>query len=229
MKKMFGIRLMPFFLGCIGLLLGLMICFANEVFRRDKVIYIWLVAIIAHAIIWYYLGNIIERYKQLSYKDSLTGLYNRRYFYEILNMEFKRIRRDNSFISLLFIDVDNFKRINDTYGHKYGDHVLIKLSNILKREIRDVDIVSRWGGEEFIVALHDTDIDGSRIVAERLRMAVEKQKFQSNITISIGVTATDGSTSVEKLVGLADDALYKAKEQKNMVIVFNPNIIADNL
>lgn len=229
MKKVFGIRPMPFLLGCMGLFFGLMICVANEVFRRNKIIYVWLLAIIAHAIIWYYLGKIIDRYKQLSYKDSLTGLYNRRYFYEILEMEFKRARRNNISISLLFIDVDNFKKINDTYGHKYGDHVLVKLANTLKKEIRDVDIISRWGGEEFIVLLNDTDIDGSRVVAERLRVAVEKQKFQTDITISIGVTSSDGSISIEKIVSLADDALYKAKEQKNMVIVFNPSVAANNL
>lgn len=229
MKKVFVIRPMPFLLGCMGLFFGLMICVANEVFRRNKIIYVWLLAIIAHAIIWYYLGKIIDRYKQLSYKDSLTGLYNRRYFYEILEMEFKRARRNNISISLLFIDVDNFKKINDTYGHKYGDHVLVKLANTLKKEIRDVDIISRWGGEEFIVLLNDTDIDGSRVVAERLRAAVEKQKFQTDITISIGVTSSDGSISIEKIVSLADDALYKAKEQKNMVIVFNPSVAANNL
>lgn len=229
MKKVFGIRPMPFLLGCMGLFFGLMICVANEVFRRNKIIYVWLLAIIVHAIIWYYLGKIIDRYKQLSYKDSLTGLYNRRYFYEILEMEFKRARRNNISISLLFIDVDNFKKINDTYGHKYGDHVLVKLANTLKKEIRDVDIISRWGGEEFIVLLNDTDIDGSRVVAERLRAAVEKQKFQTDITISIGVTSSDGSISIEKIVSLADDALYKAKEQKNMVIVFNPSVAANNL
>lgn len=229
MKKVFVIRPMPFLLGCMGLFFGLMICVANEVFRRNKIIYVWLLAIIAHAIIWYYLGKIIDRYKQLSYKDSLTGLYNRRYFYEILEMEFKRARRNNISISLLFIDVDNFKKINDTYGHKYGDHVLVKLANTLKKEIRDVDIISRWGGEEFIVLLNDTDIDGSRVVAERLRVAVEKQKFQTDITISIGVTSSDGSISIEKIVSLADDALYKAKEQKNMVIVFNPSVAANNL
>lgn len=229
MKKVFVIRPMPFLLGCMGLFFGLMICVANEVFRRNKIIYVWLLAIIVHAIIWYYLGKIIDRYKQLSYKDSLTGLYNRRYFYEILEMEFKRARRNNISISLLFIDVDNFKKINDTYGHKYGDHVLVKLANTLKKEIRDVDIISRWGGEEFIVLLNDTDIDGSRVVAERLRVAVEKQKFQTDITISIGVTSSDGSISIEKIVSLADDALYKAKEQKNMVIVFNPSVAANNL
>lgn len=229
MKKVFVIRPMPFLLGCMGLFFGLMICVANEVFRRNKIIYVWLLAIIVHAIIWYYLGKIIDRYKQLSYKDSLTGLYNRRYFYEILEMEFKRARRNNISISLLFIDVDNFKKINDTYGHKYGDHVLVKLANTLKKEIRDVDIISRWGGEEFIVLLNDTDIDGSRVVAERLRAAVEKQKFQTDITISIGVTSSDGSISIEKIVSLADDALYKAKEQKNMVIVFNPSVAANNL
>lgn len=229
MKNVRGIRSMPFLLGCIGLFFGLMVCVANKLFINSKIIYIWILVIIIHTIAWYYFGKIIDRYRQLSYKDSLTGLYNRRYFYEILEMEFKRTKRNNTTISLLFIDVDNFKRVNDTYGHKYGDHVLIKLANILKKELRDVDIISRWGGEEFIVLLHNTCTDGSRVVAERLRMAVEKYKFKSDITISIGVTSSDGSMSVEKIVSLADAALYKAKEQKNMVIVFNPNVIASNL
>lgn len=228
MKKVFGIKPMPFLLGCIGLLLGLTACAISEVFRHEKAIYVWLLAIVIHAVIWYRLGKIIDRYKQLSYKDSLTGLYNRRYFYEILDIELKRAKRENSSISLLFIDVDDFKKVNDTYGHKYGDHVLAKLAEILKNGIRDVDIISRWGGEEFIILLHDTDIDGSRIVAERLRIAVEKQKFQCDITISIGVTATDGRISIEKIVTLADDAMYQAKEQKNMVVVFNPNVMVNN-
>lgn len=229
MKKVFRIRSMPFLLGCMGLFFGLMVCVASKLLTQRKIIYIWILVVIVHAIIWYYFGKIIDRYKKLSYKDSLTGLYNRRYFYEILEMEFKRAKRNNTTISLLFIDVDNFKRVNDTYGHKYGDHVLVKLANILKKELRNVDIISRWGGEEFIVLLHNTCTDGSRIVAERLRMAVEKQKFKSDITISIGVTSSDGSMSIEKIVSLADAALYKAKEQKNMVIVFNPKAIASNL
>lgn len=228
MKKIFGIRPMPLFLGCMGLLFGLMGCVIFNLFNSDKIVYAWIAVIIINIAIWYCMGMTIDRYKQLSYKDSLTGLYNRRYFYEILDIEFKKTKRDNSSISLLFIDVDNFKKVNDTFGHKYGDQVLIKLADILKKETRDVDIISRWGGEEFIVILHDTDIDGSRIVAERLREAVEKQKFKSDITISIGVTSSDGSVSIEKIVTLADEALYKAKEQKNMVIVFNPNIIANN-
>lgn len=228
MKNMFGIRPMPFLLGCMGLFFGLMICVANKLLTQREIIYIWLLIIIMHAFVWYYLGKTIDRYKQLSYKDSLTGLYNRRYFYEILEMEFKRAKRNSTAISLLFIDVDNFKGVNDTHGHKYGDYVLVKLASILKNELRDVDIISRWGGEEFIVLLHNTCIDGSRAVAERLRMAVEKQKFKSDVTISIGVTSSDGSMSVEKIVSLADAALYKAKEQKNMVIVFNPTVIAEN-
>lgn len=223
MKKVIIFKPMPLILGCIGFLFTFVVYVINKYVKLGNDNYIWIPMFILHYFIWHYFGVIIERYKELSYKDSLTGLYNRRYFSEMLDIDLKRAKRENSIVSLLFIDIDDFKSVNDTYGHKYGDYVLVKLAKILKTEIREADIISRWGGEEFVILLHDIDIKASSAVAERLRMVVEKQKFNSQITISIGVAATDGSISLEKILYLADDALYKAKERKNMVIVFNPN------
>jgi len=228
MKKYFIFKPMPVILGCIGFILSFLCNVINKYAFLSHNNYKCALLVIMNSIIWYLFGVRIERYKELSYKDSLTGLFNRRYFSELLDIELKRARRYDSSISLLFIDIDDFKTVNDTYGHKYGDIVLVKFAKILKAEIRETDIVSRWGGEEFVILLHEKDLNASGAVAERLRKTVENQSFKPPITISIGVAVTDGNTSLEEIVCLADSALYKAKERKNKVVVFNPNNAANS-
>ncbi|NSW91888.1 MAG: GGDEF domain-containing protein [Firmicutes bacterium] len=109
-----------------------------------------------------------------AYKDPLTGLYNRRYFYEKLESDLKMLNRSNSNLSLCIIDIDHFKKVNDRYGHLAGDKLLTRVSKILKANSREIDTIARWGGEEFAVILPDTNNNGALKYAERTRKIIEK-------------------------------------------------------
>lgn len=169
------------------------------------------------------VGRHIERdeevMRRLATHDGLTGLYNHRMFYALLEEELLRTKRFNRPLSLLMIDIDHFKGVNDTHGHQAGDTILHDLSELLSREARGVDRVCRYGGEEITVMLPETDVDAASVIAERLRAAVEAQSFdidQGNtlrITVSIGVaTWPNHANNVQALVAAADAALYAAKQ-----------------
>lgn len=160
-----------------------------------------------------------EELNRQAYLDYLTGLPNRRSFMEQGEAELKRTRRYESTFSILMLDIDHFKKINDAYGHQSGDFVLQKLAVIFWEVLRDVDITGRLGGEEFGIILPETPIDKAIEVAERLREVVAVTQvnlpigLQVNFTISIGVAALiDKSTNIETLLNEADKALYRAKE-----------------
>jgi len=158
-------------------------------------------------------------------KDFLTKLYNRRKFDTLINHEIKQIQRyDDRFLSLIIIDIDDFKSINDTYGHDIGDKILQDMALILKTSIRDSDIACRWGGEEFAVSLTHTSIDEALLVAQKIRVSVEKNYFSNDIklTISLGVSQLYSQDSYPNLFKRADEALYKAKNSgKNKVVISN--------
>jgi two-component system cell cycle response regulator len=166
-----------------------------------------------------------ERFQFLANTDPLTGCVNRRAMLDRLERELARGRRYRHKLSILMIDFDWFKKINDTRGHLVGDTVLRKLGDILRQEARSADIVARYGGEEFTVILPDTDLDGGTIFAERLRERVEKFDFSEVgdplfTTISIGVAtfSEDEEISAEAMIERADSALYRAKQAgRNMV------------
>jgi len=147
--------------------------------------------------------------------DVLTGLKNRQYFNQRVNEEMERFKRYQTKLSLLMIDIDHFKRINDTYGHGIGDEVLKKVSSELQNQLRKVDLIARWGGEEFIVLLPETEIDEAVDVAEKLRENVEALIHENNevVTISIGVSMLTESESLESWIDRTDKALYHAKKQ----------------
>ncbi len=162
-------------------------------------------------------------------KDELTGLYNRRFFNDELPKEVERFRRFGHPFSLLMVDVDHFKRVNDTYGHLAGDRALKEIGQTLVRTARIVDHVARYGGEEFAVILPNMDKDQAMIAAERLRSAVEQHEYVLNdrglrakLTISIGVACfpTDAFSPFE-LIQRADEALYRAKKTRNVVSGFS--------
>lgn len=171
-----------------------------------------------------------ERIKEFAVADGLTGLYNHRYFQEQLEKEFSRARRYNLSLSLVMLDIDHFKDVNDTYGHQYGDVVLKAISGILKRSVRDIDLVARYGGEEFVMILPETQKKNSRIVAERIRAKVEEQVFkpgedERRITVSIGISGypDDGIKTRLDLIAKADAALYDAKNSgRNRVCLYSP-------
>ena len=131
-----------------------------------------------------------------------------------LEEEIIKYKRYKTPFSILLIDVDFFKKINDTFGHDKGDSIIKQISTLLKQNIRDSDIPARWGGEEFLILVPNNNLDGALILANNLKELIEKNNFEikENVTISIGVSTFDENSSQEKLLKSADIALYKAKE-----------------
>ena len=152
--------------------------------------------------------RLYDEMKQLSLHDPLTGLPNRRMLDITFDANLARADRFGSVFSVLLIDIDFFKRYNDTYGHDEGDQILIQLASTLKAYIRRTDLVARFGGEEFIVVMSDTPREGAVIFAERVRVAVEAE---AGVTVSIGVAQYLIGATISELIKTADDALYLAK------------------
>jgi diguanylate cyclase (GGDEF)-like protein len=161
-----------------------------------------------------------EEIKRLSEEDYLTKLYNRRKIHEIIETEIKRSRRYDSAFAVLLLDIDDFKSINDTYGHNTGDKVLVQLSSVIRHTIRESDIASRWGGEEFLVICPETTTEGAISLAEKIRYNIENCTFEEtgNITVSIGAAGARHGDNVKSLIFRADEALYSSKKAgKNRV------------
>lgn len=166
--------------------------------------------------------------QDMANRDGLTGLYNHRYFHEQLTQDFRRAKRYHEDLSCVMLDIDFFKKFNDTYGHQTGDLVLKALSRVIRLATRESDLAARYGGEEFALILYRTDGTAACQAAERLRKMVESHKVKDNdkllyVTISVGV-ATFPNERIEDakdLVECADQALYKAKANgRNRVEVF---------
>ncbi len=166
-------------------------------------------------------ARLYEETQRLAITDSLTGLFNRRYLFLVLERELARHERYNRDFSLMLLDLDGFKAYNDTYGHPAGDRLLQEVAGVLNAVKRKADIVARYGGDEFAMVLPETDRAGALALAERLREAVREQ-CGGRVTISVGVAcyADDGDT-IEALVQAADDALYRAKAQSDSVHTFS--------
>ncbi len=175
--------------------------------------------IIVHSTLFIFIYKLQKKITLAERTDSLTGTLIRREGIGRLRSNIDREKREKH-LSLLFIDVDNFKRINDTYGHDTGDRVLKRIAQIIKKRLRKSDFVFRYGGEEFVVVLPDTDIKGARKLAEDIRALVEEEDFgiEGKVTVSIGVVERRDQESVEKLIDRADKAMYRAKKAgKNRV------------
>ncbi len=171
-------------------------------------------------------ARLYEEAQRLAITDPLTQLFNRRYFFQIASLEFRRAVRHRTPLSVLMIDIDRFKRVNDTYGHQVGDVTLQKVAAACKHSIREIDILARYGGEEFVVLLPDTDARGARRVAQRLHETVgghpvQAGKHEIAVTVSVGgavMTADTGELDV--LIGRADQALYRAKQAGRNRVAF---------
>lgn len=219
MDNKFFIRHAPFilFINVLGLhLLGYLL---NESVFRPMTLFVWLSVGTIDAVFAFFCGRLIQRLNKQAVTDSLTGIKNREFFYAFLTEELKKLERNQGHLSLLFLDLDNFKTINDEYGHLTGDKILIELSELMQLSVRARDIVVRWGGEEFAILLPQTEQKGAVHMAERLRSLIEAYNFSpAKVTVSIGVATTNQTMDVDSFVKLADSALYKAKKVKNIIV-----------
>lgn len=212
--KAWSYRLAPVILPITGVTLVICLFFVHSYLSDNWQWMFWLILSLVSAISGVVTGVFIKRLHQGASKDPLTGLYNRRCFYDRMNYEMEKMKRTKSPLSLTLIDIDNFKAINDTYGHLEGDRVLVQLAEILKTQARSGDTVVRWGGEEFAIILPETDKNGATAFADRVRGLVEGSNSKYVITVSVGITTVCQEQCAEKIISIADKALYKAKERK---------------
>jgi len=155
--------------------------------------------------------------KEMSIRDDLTGVYNRRHLMELLEHEYHRISRGGAHFSVAMLDIDHFKSVNDTYGHLTGDEVLKAASDVIRKSLRSADFCGRYGGEEFLLVMTQTNINGALLCAERIRSTIEQSRFPSlgpnfKVTVSLGVTEFTGKEDIPTMIARADKALYHAKE-----------------
>jgi len=172
------------------------------------------------------LRDDLEQSVNLAAKDGLTGLFNRRYFDVHIKQMVEKANKDNIKLFLLMCDIDNFKHVNDTYGHQAGDKILTTTARILKNTFRVTDLIARFGGEEFVILLNDINIDQAVYTAERVKVKIEQMDFKIDTqtqplkkTISIGVTEYKKGESIEDFIERSDKAMYEAKTTgKNKVV-----------
>ncbi|MBU0965349.1 MAG: GGDEF domain-containing protein [Proteobacteria bacterium] len=176
------------------------------------------------------IQKLVEELRELSIKDPLTGLANRRHFILSFEEEAARTVRQNLPLSIIFLDLDFFKKINDTHGHQMGDTVLREVSRYMLQQCRPYDMAARWGGEEFVILLPADDEIKAAACAERIRCGIAagfSEKIPFPVTISAGVARYKAGDSLERLTERADQALYRAKQTgRNRVILWD---IADHL
>ena len=176
-------------------------------------------------------AQLFQRVQEMAITDFLTGLYNRRHFEQLLDREYSRASRYGHSLSMIIMDVDHFKEVNDTLGHPAGDLVLQQVSGLLCQSVRQADVVTRYGGDEFALLLPDTSLEQAMILAERLRVAAQRQvpvalQHGLNLTISLGLATLEegGVCSKGTLVRRADDALLYAKSRgRNRVCLYSPH------
>lgn len=174
------------------------------------------------------LGDLNKKFREMAIRDGLTGLFNHRHTQERLSEEFARARRFQRELSILFMDVDNFKFYNDTHGHQAGDVILEKIGKLMTKVSRESDVVSRWGGEEFIIIAAETNKKQACALAEKIRLLIAGHDFPhaaeqplGKISLSIGVsTISEVTKYAEDLVRLADNAVYYAKDHGRNRTVF---------
>lgn len=160
----------------------------------------------------------IAEAEKLSQTDDLTKLHNARFLRQFVTTELRRARRLSQNVATLFLDIDNFKRINDTYGHLVGSHILLEMAGVLRASVRTTDIVTRYGGDEFVVVLPDTNLENAAMIAERIKTKLARHRFTGGCGLQLKVTASfgvavfpDHASSPQQLMAAADAAMYEAK------------------
>lgn len=175
-------------------------------------------------------GQIFENTRRLTFTDDLTALYNSRFMALYLDRELKRCRRMRSSLSLLFMDLDGFKAINDTHGHLAGSRTLVEVGAVLEKTVRDADILVRYGGDEFVILFPETPLSGGLIIAERIRRVIAETRFleshqiDAHVSASIGIAAyPENADDARSLIACADQAMYQAKALgKDRVVAASP-------
>jgi diguanylate cyclase (GGDEF)-like protein len=170
-------------------------------------------------------AQLFEEVQHLAITDGLTDTYNRRHFFELAEQEMNRARRYGHAVSAIMLDVDHFKQVNDTYGHAIGDQVLRTVAERCRESIRDIDILGRYGGEEFAIILPATDLSGAHSVAERLRRSIADVPIpteRDDVTITISLGVASNAQDVAALVNRADAAMYAAKQAGRNCVVILP-------
>lgn len=220
------IRYLPYFLAIVGAGLGFIDYLLDEmeIITNNFEWIIWTVNIAFLTFVGFRIGIFIRKIYSRIYKDTLTGLMNRGYFYFKLDNEMSKIN-GNTGLSLAMVDIDNFKSINDTFGHIEGDVVIKKIANLIKSNVRATDSVVRWGGEEFAIILPKTNLKGSHNILDKVRKGIEDEEFNYKgntykVTISCGIAWISRGMNQDEFVALADKALYVAKENKNTIVDF---------
>jgi len=200
----------------------------RDAFTQEDAQLLWMLSLVSEALLTRDYGN--EGLIRFAFTDYLTGLKTRGYFEQQMELEIKRCERKKTHFALLMIDIDFFKQLNDTHGHHAGDQILRDVASLLMRDMREVDTVARYGGEEFVIVLPETGDAGGRLVAERLRRAVEQAKFFAGspsaierLTISVGVAIFDQDAHFRRdLIEFADAALYAAKVRgRNRTVLYS--------
>ncbi|MBE0686820.1 MAG: diguanylate cyclase, partial [Anaerolineaceae bacterium] len=186
-----------------------------------------LVTLLVIGLVMIVLNLFISKLEDMATRDELTGLPNRRKMDELLLREIAFAKRYGDPMSLMMMDIDHFKSVNDTYGHHAGDNYLVRFAKVLQEEVRQVDYVGRWGGEEFIILLPKTNAERAKELAERLLYSVEVMKIESGHglitrTVSIGIASVEsGKMDVDEILREADEAMYQAKQEGgNKIIVW---------
>jgi diguanylate cyclase (GGDEF)-like protein len=178
----------------------------------------------------FYNSQTFEKTKRLTFTDDLTALYNARFMALYLDRELKRCRRTRASLSLLFMDLDGFKAINDTHGHLAGSRTLVEVGEVLEKTVRDADVLIRYGGDEFVILFPETPLSGGLVIAERIRQVIDSTKFlethrlEARVSASIGIAAyPESADDVRGLISCADQAMYEAKALgKNRVVTAKP-------
>jgi diguanylate cyclase (GGDEF)-like protein len=201
----------------------------EDSFSREDVQLLWILSLVSEGMLARDYSN--EALLRTAFTDFLTGLKTRGYFEQQVELELARAGRRGTPVAVLMIDIDHFKRVNDTHGHPAGDLVLHDFAAILSSELRQIDLAARYGGEEFILLLPETAQEGAMLVAQRLRRAVDQAKFRissaeeraslEHLTISIGIALfPDDARQKADLLEAADAALYQAKGRGRNCVVF---------
>ena len=216
------IKFFPIISSVLIILLHILGYVATAYLPNYLVLLIWILTGCIDIIFVLKLGKVTRSFHKSMYIDTLTQLNNRNFFYATISNLMEKLQKKQSSISLLIIDIDNFKSINDTYGHITGDEILKQLSEIFKCTIRANDIATRWGGDEFVITLPGANRKAAFNIADRIRSNIHSHDFFYNnsflkVTASIGITSVGDKTDINTFIDLADKALYKAKINKNSV------------